>query len=137
MPTVFASGNEELVQLAANRSLDRLLSYFYARIREWPHPLKSMELFTVGVFFDLGSRFKNGDAFALLTIAAEMPFAELSDKQFLLAVDLIAELATSSGTTECPSSLRENLPTIKTRVESLDPSYSAWDVVARQYLRAE
>ncbi|MEI8379172.1 MAG: DUF6404 family protein [Planctomycetota bacterium] len=135
MPTVFESGNEELAQLAANRSLSRLLGYFNARIREWPHPLKYMELFTVGVFFDLGSRFKSGDAFDLLTIAADMPLAELPDKHFLLAVDLIAELATSSDTTECPSALHKKLPSIKARVEALDPSYTAWDVLARQYSR--
>ena len=70
MATVFQAGNDELKLLREEPSLQRLDAYFRARTKEWPHPLKHMECFTVGVVFDLGSAFKGGYAFQLIDVSA-------------------------------------------------------------------
>jgi len=133
MPTVFQSGNDELQLLREEPTLQRLDAYFRARIAEWPHPLKHMECFTVGVFFDLGSAFRKSDAFDLIEIAAQLPWDDLPDHRFLMGVELLLELASASDTTELPQRLNEEWDTIESRIKVLDPTYSAWSELARHY----
>lgn len=131
MPTVFQAGNEELHALAENPTLQGLLAYFDARTGEWPYPIMCMELFTVGVFFDLA--FKNGRAFEVLKLAAQLPLDTFPDQRFLLALDLLSELATASGKTEMPNDLAQRWNSLSSRVARLDPEYVAWNSLKAAY----
>ena len=133
MTKPFRSGNRELESLVQEATLPRLLAYFEARTLEWPQPVKHLECFSVSLFFDLGAAFQNGKAFELLEIAAQLPWDQFADSRFLLGVDLLAELATASGTSEVPPGLAEAWPTLASRIRQLDPSYLAWMQVKRQY----
>jgi len=135
MPTVFEAGNDELKLLREEPTLQRLDAYFRARTREWPHSLKHMECFTVGVFFDLGSEFQDGDAFDLLGTAAQLPWDDLPDQSFLLGIDLLLELASASGTTEMPQRLTEEWDSVASRILALEPTYLAWTSLVQHYRR--
>jgi hypothetical protein len=133
MPTVFQFGNDELQALRQDATLQRLLSYFDARTSEWSYPIKCMELFTIGVFFDLGAAFRNGQALDVLKLASQLPWDSFSDQRFLLALDLLGELATVSGTTQMPDELVQNWDAISSRAARLDPAYVAWEGLQRRY----
>jgi len=133
MPNVFQSGNDELKTLCESPSCERLWNYFDARTAEWPYPCKYMECFTVGVFFDLSNSFENAEAFDLLKMAAQFPWDDLSDQRFLLAIDLLSDLATASNTTEMPELLTDVWDVLSLRVSSLDAKYIGWTHLVDHY----
>ena len=115
MPTVFQSGNNELKSLLKNPSGDALRAYFDARLSEWNAPTKDMGVFTVGVFYDLSQSLTASSATCLLDAAAVWPLGNMTDTQVLRYVDLLAELARISSSTEMPPNLTRHWTTIEGR----------------------
>ena len=122
MPTVFDQGNSELATLVGSPTLENLLAYFDARTEEWCEPIKSMECFTVGVFYDLASAFQGSSAFELLDTASEISIDSMPDKKFARYIDLLADLAESSTTTEIPPNLERHWEGLIDRATKLEPT---------------
>ena len=137
MPTVFEHGNAELSGLVQCPSLPKLIAYFEARFSEWPEPVKNMEFFTVGVFYDLAQSFEGPAAFDLLKSAAAMSIDQMPDKKFLRYIDLLSTLASSSKTAEMPGPLRERWADLIERANQIGSKSTALEHLEEHYRLAE
>jgi len=131
MPTVFQSGNDELKTLLGDPTTSTLRAYFDARVSEWSAPTKDMGVFTVGIFYDLAQSITGSDAFKLLDAAAVWTLNEMTEAQSMRYVDLLADLAQSSNTTEMPTNLKKHWKSIIDSAKMTDA-----DSVALESLRS-
>jgi hypothetical protein len=137
MPTVFEHGNSELVALVESPTLDNLAAYFDARTAEWCEPIKSMECFTVGVFYDLTAAFEGAAAFDLLDTASQMITDSMPSKKFSRYVDLLSDLAGASDTTEMPSNLARHWNSVIDREAEIDPTSVSLASIRAHYMDIE
>ncbi|MDM4019391.1 hypothetical protein [Roseiconus lacunae] len=133
MQTVFKSGNEELKTLVSDTTSGSLRAYFDARISEWTAPTKDMGVFTVGVFYDLAQSFKGAAAFDLVDAAAGWSIEDMTDTQTMRYVDLLADLARSTETTEMPPNLARQWATIMDRARKIDSRSVALEFLRSHY----
>jgi hypothetical protein len=133
VPTVFERGNSELLALVKSPTLQNLQAYFDVRTAEWCEPVKSMECFDVGVFYDLSAAFRGSSAFDLLNVASQMATDSMCDKKYLRYVDLLADLAESSETTEMPPNLAHHWKAIIDRATEVGPKSASLVLLKTHY----
>jgi hypothetical protein len=102
---LFQSGLTEIEALKERASPEQLRSFFRQRIREWGHPTRNEECFTVGVFDDLASAISPAIAFDLLPAAVSIARDWLGSEIIVTALALIETLARRTNTTEKPAGL--------------------------------
>lgn len=132
---MFESGQQALADVLDGDDA-ALPILFEERVREWPHPARHEELFTVGLFSDLESALSPTRAFVLLGPATQIAVEVRASEHLDCALCLPSGLARQSGTTELPPALADAWPVIETAVESKDLTQSVeWGSLRRWYRR--
>ena len=130
MPTIFRTGNDELVAFQNAQSFDRFLDYFTTRVREWCEPISHCETFTVGTFYDfVQTKLDASVAYVLLCECEAYDVTTLGGKAALRWLDLLCCLASHAEVRDPPQWLVDLAIDLRTEAERIEPAmarHAAW-----------